>query len=109
MNPLLICLLGVGLFVGSIVAGPQQDELAFNQFHHEYIGVAACSIGAVMHSKFLTTIGAYIALDDGLQHGIQRLGNDPLYRSPLNYGYRLTLGKVIPIQKLNRWLDRILN
>lgn len=109
MNPLLTCLISAGVFVGSIMGGPQRGPLRFDQFHHQYIGAAACGVGALTHSKLLTKIGAFISLDDATQHLYQRMNNNLDIVSPLNIGYRVTLGTAIPVRRLNRWLDNAVN
>ena len=108
MNPLLICLLSAGVFVGSIVGGPRRGPLRFDQWHHQYIGGTACAVGALAHSKLLTKVGAFISLDDATQHLYQRMTNNLDIVSPLNIGYRLTIGTVVPVQRLNRWLDNLM-
>jgi hypothetical protein len=89
------------------VGGPQRAPLRFDAMHHEYIGVAACGLGAVTHSRIVTSLGASLALDDGLQHGVQRISGDLSFRSPLTLGYQVTLGTSVPMQQLNRWLDTL--
>ena len=108
MNPLWICLTSAAVFVGSIAGGPQQRPLRFDEFHHEYIGVSACALGAATHFKFLTRVGAFIAADDAIQHLYQRVNNDLTITSPLTLGYRVTIGATVPVQRLNRWLDKVL-
>jgi len=114
MNALTTCVLGAVLFVSSIAGGPQRGELRFNAWHHEYIGIAACGLGVVTHGKLLTQVGAFIALDDGVQHAYQRINypgmGDAAFQihSPLHIGYQVTLAKLPLVGGLNRFLDNLL-
>jgi hypothetical protein len=97
------------MFVASIADGPQRSPLRFDEWHHEYAGMATCAAGAVLHARTLERVGAFVALDDGTQHVYQRVNHDLGIVSPLNVGYRVTLGAVVPVTKLNRWLDAFVN
>lgn len=109
MNPLMVCLTSAVVFVGSIAGGPQRTPLRFAEIHHGYYGAVACGVGALTHSKFLTKVGAFILADDATQHLYQRMNNNLDIVSPLNIGYRVTIGAAVPVQRLNRWLDKAVN
>ena len=108
------CAIGLVMFLAGIVNGPQRSPLRFDEWHHEYVGVAACAVGQATHHQWIVRLGEVAALDDGTQHLYQRM-NLPLIgpaalgiRSPLNIGYRATLGRIPLISELNAWLDRVL-
>ena len=101
------CLLSAGVFVASIVGGPQRAPLRFDDMHHAYLGAAVCGVGVVTHSRLLQGIGLAITVDDAAQHMAQRVTGDLGLRSPMNIGYRLTLGKIVPVARLGAWLDHI--
>ncbi len=102
------CLLSALVFVGSIAGGPQRSPLRFDEMHHEYIGLGACALGAVTHSRFFIKVGAVIAADDASEHLYQRINNNLSLESPLSFGYQETLWRIGPVRDLNRWLDRAL-
>ncbi len=102
------CALGVMMFVGAIVNGPQRSPLRFDQWHHEYLGVGACAAGQLTHSAWIVRFGEVMALDDGTQHLYQRVNHDLTLRSPLTIGYQVTLGRLPLFNVLNQWLDRAL-
>lgn len=108
MGALMGCAVSALVFIGSIVGGPQRSPLRFNELHHEYIGQAACAIGALTHSKLILGFGEIVAADDATQHLYQRANGDLSIRSPLNIGYRFTLGRLPFVARLNTWLDRVL-
>ena len=104
-----VCAWSALAFVLAIVGGPQRGPLRFDQWHHEYIGQAACAVGALTHSRIIVKVGGYLAADDATQHVYQRVNANLEIVSPLNIGYRLTLGTAVPIVRLNRWLDSVIN
>lgn len=108
MNPLLVCLVSSGVFVGSIVNGPQQSPLRFDEMHHAYIGAAVCAAGSALHSKKMQWVGAIVLADDATQHLYQRMNNDLAIRSPLNIGFRFTFGRVPLVNQIGRLLDTVL-
>lgn len=108
------CLLAAGVFLGSIVGGPQRGDLRFDQAHHAYVGVAACAAGEVLHSKALRTVGVILTTDDAVQHLFQRInyprmGDAALQiRGPVWYGYQAVAKVVVPLGTLSNWLDHLL-
>ncbi len=100
------CLVSAFVFIGAIASGPQRSPLRFDEWHHEYIGLAACALGQATHSRFLVTTGAFIAADDAEEHLFQRINNNTTIESPLGLGYQLTIGRLKPVIGLNIWLDR---
>jgi hypothetical protein len=102
------CLWSALAFALAIVGGPQRSPLRFDEFHHEYIGQAACIVGAATHSKLILGFGWVVAVDDATQHVYQRMNNNLAIRSPLNIGYRFTLGRVPLFEKLGHFFDTVL-
>ena len=102
------CLWSALAFALAIVGGPQQSPLRFDEFHHEYIGQAACVVGALTHSHLILGFGKIVAADDATQHVYQRMNGNLAIRSPLNIGYRFTLGRLPLFDKLGHALDTVL-
>jgi hypothetical protein len=103
------CLWSAVAFALSIIGGPQRGPLRFDQWHHAYAGAAVCAAGAAVHSRFVVRVGGAVLADDAVQHVYQRVNANLDIVSPLNVGYRLTLGTAVPVARLNRWLDSFVN
>jgi hypothetical protein len=103
------CLWSALAFAFAILGGPQRSPLRVDEWHHEYLGQAACLVGAATDARWLVRAGGLLAADDASQHIYQRVNPNLAIVSPLNIGYRLTLGRTLAIVDLNRWLDRTVN
>lgn len=73
------------------------------EWHHGYLGCGLFAIGVVGHWPVVWASGLILVCDDVAQHF---LGVDP---SPIHRLYVRFLWPLAPIQKLNRWLDKVMS
>lgn len=101
---LAVTLFALWLMALAFMAGPRVSPLAFNEWHHGYLGLLLAVAGWLTGWVPLGAIGALLALDDAWQHGVQRFAKRPWYRSPVNRAHSL-LYRIPLVARLNRWLD----
>lgn len=75
----LVALVGLALFVWAMVAGPGTGDLFVNQVHHEYWGVLVMIAALCWGWTWLAWVGAWLCLDDGMQHFQERFGHSPAH------------------------------
>ena len=108
-----VLLLAIGLFVAAMAAGPHVDDLDPYELHHLYWSapIAAICIAGGLVNPVWNYIGIpflVIALDDGIQHAVQRWWKGPSWRSPLHRVYAL-LYRIPAVRWLNARLDDLLD
>ena len=78
--------------------------MSFNakEWHHLYLGAALVVCGVLLGDWWLWAPGLVLVADDFAQHFLG-IGESPIHRLYVRY-----LWPLAPVQRLNRWLDRLL-
>lgn len=107
MRPLYWGIAGAVLFTAAMF-GPNVGDLRWRRLHHAYYGVILLGAGLLLRWPWLQWVGAGLLLDDGIQHGLQRLFHRPDWRPSLvDYVILPLVWKIPGVPWLARQLDRL--
>jgi len=72
-----------------------------HEWHHGYVAILLIALGVPFGSVWFWAPGIYLIADDAAQHFLG-------LPSPAKWLYGVTLWRIPAVQRLNRWLDRLL-
>ena len=91
-----------------IQCGVWRKVTTWREFHHFYLAVVLLAVGIVLHQGWLVAVAAFIAFDDGVEHFVASIADDPTEGWSPIYSYVLpTLFTIPGVPALARWLDKL--